>query len=59
MVAMSLEDIAGESEPVNVPGVSHDAFPSWTRRLAMPLDALMADREADARIAACDARSDA
>ena len=59
MVAMSLEDIAGESEPVNVPGVSHDAFPSWTRRLGMPLDALMENREVDARLAACDARSHA
>jgi 4-alpha-glucanotransferase len=59
MVALSLDDVAGEAEPVNVPGVSQDAFPSWTRRLAMPLDALMEDEEVNARITACDRRTDA
>ena len=40
LVGLSLDDIVGEGEPVNVPGVGHDKFPSWTRRLSMPLEAL-------------------
>jgi 4-alpha-glucanotransferase len=56
MVALTLEDIAGETEPVNVPGVTHDAYPSWTRRLTMPLERLAADADAAARIAVCEDR---
>ena len=40
LVGLSLDDIVGEAEPVNVPGVGHDKFPSWTRRLTIPLEAL-------------------
>ena len=40
LVGLSLDDIVGEAEPVNVPGVGHDKFPSWTRRLTMPLEEL-------------------
>ena len=40
LVGLSLDDIVGEGEPVNVPGVGHDKFPSWTRRLSMPLEEL-------------------
>ena len=35
-----LEDIVGELEPVNMPGVPQERFSSWTRRLAVPLEAL-------------------
>jgi 4-alpha-glucanotransferase len=59
MVALSLDDVAGESEPVNVPGVSQDAYPSWTRRLTRSLEALEADPAVDARVAACTGRADA
>jgi 4-alpha-glucanotransferase len=53
MVSVSLEDVAGETEPVNVPGVDHAAYPSWTRRLTTPLEALITDPAAQERLAAC------
>ena len=40
LVGLSLEDIVGEREPVNMPGVPQERFSSWTRRLAVPLEAL-------------------
>ena len=43
LVGLSLADVVGEVEPVNVPGVGHDRFSSWTRRLAVSLEEL--DRE--------------
>lgn len=43
LVGLSLDDIVGESEPVNVPGVGADRFASWTRRLSLPLEALTSD----------------
>ena len=43
LVGLSLDDLVGEAEPVNVPGVSPADFPSWTRRLATSLEALAAD----------------
>ncbi len=42
LVALSLDDAVGETEPVNLPGVGPEAFPSWTRRMRLPLERLPA-----------------
>lgn len=43
LVGLSLDDLAGERDPVNLPGVGPADYPSWTRRLAAPLETLLAD----------------
>jgi 4-alpha-glucanotransferase len=40
MLALSLDDLVGEAEPVNLPGVSAERHPNWTRPLGVELDAL-------------------
>ncbi len=43
LVGLSLDDLAGETEPVNVPGVANDEYESWTRRMRLPLARILAD----------------
>lgn len=43
LVAASLDDLAGEREPVNVPGVPVERHRSWSRRMARSLEELRAD----------------
>ena len=52
LVALSLDDLAGEREPVNIPGVPLERFPSWSRRMQRPLEEIEADPEIAAELAA-------
>jgi 4-alpha-glucanotransferase len=50
LVGLSLDDIVGETEPVNLPGVGPDKYPSWTRRLSVPVESLRGSPEFEAAI---------
>jgi 4-alpha-glucanotransferase len=55
MVGLNLDDLVGEVEPVNLPGVSPERFSAWTRKLSLSLEELELDP--DVRIALrCDGR---
>jgi 4-alpha-glucanotransferase len=45
LVGIYLEDLVGEREPVNLPGVSPDVFRSWTRRLSHSLETMATDAD--------------
>jgi 4-alpha-glucanotransferase len=47
LVGLSLDDLAGEVEPVNVPGVGPEKFASWTRKMRADLEAITTSDEAD------------
>src|SRR5690606_29927967 len=42
LLAVRIEDLSGEREPVNLPGTV-DSYPNWKRKLALPLEDI-ADR---------------
>jgi 4-alpha-glucanotransferase len=43
LVGLSLDDLAGELEPVNLPGVAPERHPSWTRRMALAFERFESD----------------
>ena len=49
LVALSLDDLAGETEPLNLPGVPVEAHRSWSRRMTRTLDEIGASAEAPRR----------
>ena len=57
LVAASLDDLAGEAEPVNVPGIPVDRHRSWSRRMTRTLTALRDDAAVQAILAALRART--
>lgn len=42
LVGVSLDDLALETEPVNLPGIGQDLHPNWSRRMSLPLAELRA-----------------
>jgi 4-alpha-glucanotransferase len=46
LVGIALDDLAGEEEPINLPGVSSERHASWTRRMRAPLDSVFASSRA-------------
>ncbi|MEO7086145.1 MAG: 4-alpha-glucanotransferase, partial [Gemmatimonadaceae bacterium] len=42
LVGLSLDDLAGELDSVNVPGVGPERHSSWTRKMRLPLEELAA-----------------
>ena len=56
LVGVSLDDLAGECEPINVPGVPVEQHRSWTRRMTVLRDAIAATPAAQASLAALASR---
>lgn len=50
LVGLALDDLAGELEPVNVPGVGQEKHASWTRKMRQPLEIIMASEDVRAAL---------
>jgi 4-alpha-glucanotransferase len=46
LMGVSLDDLTGETEPVNVPGVTWERYSSWTRRNRLAVEDLRGDAAA-------------
>ena len=50
LVGFALDDLAGEVDAVNVPGVGPDTHPSWVRKMRQPLEVIMMSSDARASL---------
>ena len=50
LVGFSLDDLAGELDAVNVPGVGPEMHPSWMRKMRQPLEVIMMTDDARASL---------
>jgi 4-alpha-glucanotransferase len=46
LLGVSLDDLAFETEPVNVPGIPVDEYPSWSRRMRADISEIVSGGEA-------------
>lgn len=56
LLGVALDDLAGETEPVNLPGLTADRFPSWTRRMRMPLEDMPDDPDVNRALQGVESR---
>jgi 4-alpha-glucanotransferase len=56
LAGLSLDDLAGETEPVNVPGVPQERHLSWSRKMHRPLASICANAEVRT-VLRCDGRA--
>jgi 4-alpha-glucanotransferase len=50
LVGLALDDLTGEQEPVNVPGVGPEKHASWMRKMRQPLEVIMASDDVRAAL---------
>jgi 4-alpha-glucanotransferase len=50
LVGLSLDDLAGEIEPVNIPGVGPDRFASWTRKMRADLETITTSEDVNVAV---------
>lgn len=54
LVAIGLDDLAGETEPLNLPGVPVERHRSWSRRMQRALEDIAGDPRVRAQLASAD-----